>query len=108
MIKKTFDTNYNGKLACQKFLHIDKAPAQGIPESKLAALEVEISTADGSHPPVKAKVVDIARVPLYLLSNILTWQSHGIVAAELISQQEKLGMEATQPMAVYLYQKLPS
>lgn len=108
VIKKTFDTNYNGKLACNNFIDIDVAPAAGISEKKLESLEVMISTADASHPPVKARLTDLCRLPLYQISNIITWQSHGITAQEFINLQEAKGHNLTTKMAVYFYQKQQS
>lgn len=104
-IKKTFETNYNGKLACDSFIHIDVAPKTGVPESVLEKTDVIIFTKDASHTPVPAKLTDLCRLPLYQVSNILTWQSHGITAIEFINQQEKLGHNLTSEMAVYFYQK---
>ena len=46
-------TNFNNKLSCKSFIHIDKAPEGLVPVSKWGC-EVTICTKDNSHPPVVA------------------------------------------------------
>lgn len=98
-------TNYNNKLACSGFVHIDVAPKEFISESKLAALDLEIRTADNSHPPVKVKLVDLLRVELFHLSSVMTYPSHGVDAFTFAEKlmKENSELKTTSPMAVYYY-----
>jgi hypothetical protein len=101
-------TNFNNKLACDFFIHIDEAPRSGIPESKLENTVIEIRTSDNSHPPVKTKMKDIIRLPLGDLSSALTWQSHGIDSIGFVKTtiQHKPKLNIKSPMAVYFYQRI--
>lgn len=106
-----FDTNFNGKLATDHFIHIDLAPAKRIPERVLNGTIIEIQTKDGSHPPVLAKVDDLARFPFSScpqIASCLTWCSHGLDPADLTRQiQSKYqDIEPTTEMAIYFYKKL--
>lgn len=101
-------SNYNNKLACNCFLHIDLAPTTSIPESKFEKIQVEIRTADNSHPPIAAKLKDILRLPLKDIAAVFTWPSHGLDRLEFISflmnQNGKINNDT--PMAIYYYEKL--
>jgi hypothetical protein len=109
MTKKvlTLLTNYNNKLDCNCFLHLDDAPPFRIRESELENTEYEIRTADGSHQPIKAKLVNMARVQLWKVCDVLTFQSHGI---DSITYQQNMIIEKSaspdKEMAVYFYQKI--
>jgi hypothetical protein len=104
----TFQTNYNNKLHCDCFTHIDVAPTAGIPGSKLEETVVEIRTADNTHPSVKTKLVDIIRLPLWRISDCLSYPSHGIDSADfqhmMITNNEKVNADTA--MAVYFYKKI--
>jgi hypothetical protein len=101
-------TNYNNKLHCNCFPHIDLAPAAGVRESLIENTVFEIRTVDGSHPPVKTKLVTLIRIPLWKISDALSYPSHGI---DSVSFQEKMVAENSfthdKEMAVYFYQRLP-
>ena len=103
-----WQSNYNNKLACDCFLHIDLAPKETIPESKFEKIEVEIRTSDNSHPPTAAKLKDILRLPLKDISAVFTWPSHGLDRLSFINfilqQNRKINNET--PMAIYYYEKL--
>lgn len=103
----TFKTNYNNKLDCKCFPHIDIAPNTGIPESKLSDTVIEIRTADNSHPPVKTKLVNLLRLPLWQVNDALTYPSHGCNST---SFQEMMVMENSadfdKQMAVYFYERI--
>lgn len=103
-------SNYNNKLACNCFLHIDLAPGNTIPESKFEKLEVEIRTSDNSHPPVLAKLKDILRLPLKDIAAVFTWPSHGLDRFSFISflLQQNSRINNDTPMAIYYYEKLTS
>ena len=100
-----FKTNYNNKLATQAFLHIDVAPKDPIPESVIQNTQVEIRTADNSHPPVKAKLMDLLRLNLCDLAYIHTLPSHGLDTVPFIEKlmKENPELKPTSPMAVYYY-----
>lgn len=104
----TIPTNYNGKLACDAFLHIAEAPADLIPESVLQNTDVMVQTADGSHPPVRARLVDLSRTPMYQLSSLVTYASHGMGLHEyqqwVVEQNPRLSI--VSKMCVYIYQKI--
>lgn len=103
----TFKTNYNNKLACQCFPHIDIAPAGGIPESKLNDTIIEIRTADNSHPPVKTKLINLIRLKLWQVSDALSYPSHGMDSTafqEWMITHNDISFDKS--MAVYFYQKI--
>src|SRR5688500_4171608 len=108
MKKISFQTNHNNKLASNCFLHIDHAPAGGVAETLMEKTEIEISTDDKTHPPVRVKLVDLCRQPLYQLSNISTFQSHGLDANAFQERFLSLHPYATiiTPIAIYYYKKL--
>lgn len=89
-------------------MHIAGAPDGGVCETIMESTEVEIKTADDSHPPVKAKLVDLTRMPLYQLSNVFTFQSHGLTAAEFTEQYQEANPHASfiSPIAVYYYKAI--
>lgn len=102
-------TNYNNKLACDCFLHVDLAPRTTIPESQFDSMKLEIRTADNSHPPVSVKLNDILRLPLHQVAAVFTWPSHAMDKLQYVSflmEQKKELINTDTPMAVYYYQKL--
>jgi len=109
MLTRTFriKTNFNNKLACQRFLHIDEAPTNGIPQSVLDKTIYEGITEDNSHPPVKVKLYDLCRLPLEHVSQTMTWQSHGMTVIEYIDFLLAQGKAITgdTAMAVYFFTK---
>jgi hypothetical protein len=100
-----FQTNYNNKLACQCFIHIDVAPKVRIPESQLER-PLEIRTADNSHPPIQAKIVDMLRLPLRDITSIFSWPSHGLDSLNFKLWMMEKQTPADQEMAVYFYSKM--
>src|SRR5687767_62957 len=107
-VKIQIPTNYNGKLSCNCFIHIDEAPRQGVPESKLKNTIVQIETADKSHPPVKAMVKDLIRIQLGAITTAISWSSHGMEWHQFIERKiaENPELHYYSPMAVYFYQKV--
>lgn len=109
-IRKTIylATNFNNKLACESFIHIDEAPRERIPEQKLKETIIEIRTNDNSHPPVLVQLIDLLRIPLSDLTTTMTLPSHNMewfdFAKWKIEQHPKT--KTTQPMAVYYYKKV--
>lgn len=103
-----FKTNYNNKLDCRCFTHIDVASGNGITESQANNTVFEIHTVDKSHPPVKVKIIDIIRTPLWRICNALSYPSHGMESTAfqemMILSSESMNMD--KQMAVYFYEKI--
>lgn len=101
-----WDTNFNGKLACNRFLHIDLAPAKLPTLKELDENTFLIKVADASAPPVEVKVEAIIPFKITELSNIHTWPSHGMYSAEYIEMQHlKKPINKETEFAVYYYKK---
>jgi hypothetical protein len=100
-----FRTNYNNKLACPYFIHLDIAPARGsVPESVLDNTLIVISTMDGSHAPVRTRLYDLARFPLKELNDNLVMLSHGMTKDQFLDLLlKKKGISADTELAVYYY-----
>lgn len=82
VIKKEliWETNFNGKMDCQAFLHITIFPP-GKPRPDPADLKTTvftITTRDGSHKPVDVLMDDIIFLQLSDLLAIITIPSHGM------------------------------
>lgn len=103
-----FQTNYNNKLACNCFIHIDLAPRTGIPERQLNESVFEIRTTDNSHPPVQVKLFDLARMPLERITSCLSWTSHAMDTFDFIRWflTEKPGNTLRTEMGIYFYQRI--
>ena len=103
-----FPTNLNNKLQNQCFIHIDAAPARGLPESELEKTEIEIRTADNSHPPTRWKLNDLYRLPLCDLTSIMTFQSHALDAFEFQRSflEKNRSCDTCFPVAIYFYRKI--
>ncbi len=103
--KINFRTNYNNKLACPHFIHLDIAPRNPIPESKLDSTVIEIATTDQSHPPVQKKCVDLARVKFKDVSGIFFYVSHGMTRDQYLqlAAAEKKQITGDTEMAIYYY-----
>lgn len=101
-------TNYNNKMGCRGFIHVDRAPKNPIPASKLGQLR-EIRTADNSHPPVQMQILALTRFQLGEIIDLLSIPSHGMDAVDFINwwKQENNEDEETE-MAVYYYVAPPS
>lgn len=106
----TLRTNYNNKLDCLCFCHIDAAPGKPITETDLSTAVFEIRTVDNSHPPVKARLINLLRVPLKGLTDHLTLPSHGMNANEYYDWilSHKPNYDCDSQMAVYFYKREPS
>ncbi len=109
--KISLQTNYNGKLACDRFIHVDVAPSRAITETELRETVFEIHTADESHPPVFAQVDDMCRITLQELLNtntVFTWCSHAMDTREfgrwILAINDRI-TPATQ-LAVWFYLKV--
>src|SRR3982750_828458 len=58
----TWPTNYNNKLGCAGFIHLDLAPRKMPLRSIAEAMVFKIITADGSHPPVCYQLINIMKL----------------------------------------------
>lgn len=103
--KINFRTNYNNKLACPHFIHLDVAPPGPVPESKLENTVIVISTLDQSHPPVEKKVVDLLRIKFDDVTGLITHISHGMTKEEFVqlAAKEKKSITKETLMAIYYY-----
>lgn len=104
----SFDTNFNNKMDCQAFIHIDVAPRHGLPESVLEKTVYEIRTKDASHAPVNAKLEDLIRLQLHEISDAFTWPSHGVRALDYFKMiiNEKPEIRYDSLMAIYFFKKI--
>jgi hypothetical protein len=109
--RQVIDTDFNQKMNRDHFIHVELAPAVTIPESVLQSTIIEMSTRDGSHPPILVQLVDLARFPLYQLSNYsnrVGLDSHGMKNQDLqgwlLAKYPSIG--PTHEIAVYYYQKI--
>ncbi len=101
-----WETNFNGKLSCQRFPHIDLAPAKMPTHAELEAADITIKVADGSHPPVQVKIDSIIPLMIGELSNIHTWPSHGMSTADFLNWQHiRTPIKQDTMLAVYYYKK---
>lgn len=101
-------TNYNNKLDCPSFIHIDAAPRVKPKYAQMDNTIIEIRTKDDSHGPVQVKLEDIMLMKVKDLFCLITWPSHGMRSWEfthwLMEQKPELNMET--PIAIYYYKKL--
>lgn len=102
-----FPTNLNNKLDCEAFVHIDNAPQTGIPEKIIEETVIEIRTRDGSHLPVRAKLVDMCRITLKEVRDAFSYPSHAISGFEYYQWYHDQNQEADgdTKLAVYFYKK---
>lgn len=103
----TIDTNFNGKMDCQHFIHLDLAPMGRLTEEIADKNLIEIKTKDGSHPPVVCRLVDLARFPLVKTNQAFTMVSHGMMANEFINytMAKYQNVTPSTEMAIYCYKK---
>lgn len=103
----TWPSNINGKMACRSFVHIDLAPNKFPSRKELEEALFTIQAADKSHPPVQVKLDAIIPFRLAELSNIHSWPSHGVDAAELIENMHlRSPVSKDTAVAVYYYKKV--
>lgn len=106
--KITWDTNYNNKLQCQAFIHIDLAPTTIPQRDKVEGITIEIATADGSHPTIKAQLLDMLFFKISQCPNAYTLPSHGLTNTDfchyILNKHKNLSFNSQ--LAVYYYQKI--
>lgn len=103
-----FRTNYNNKMDCPCFIHLDVAPAAPITESKLENTTIIISTIDNSHAPVEKKIVDIARLKFKDVNSIFFHLSHGMTRQQYLKMIEKDNKKINSETEMALYYYSPS
>jgi outer membrane receptor for monomeric catechols len=104
----SWTTNYNNKLKCDGFVHVDIAPPITPTWQMIEAYHYEIETLDNSHPPVQAELISLQIVPFHQLPNWYTYTSHGmseVEYAEYMFKKYKNFTWETQ-VALYLYRKV--
>lgn len=103
----TWETNYNQKLACRAFTHIDLPPMRTPTRDQLQGTLIEICTADQSHPPVYAHIHDLMLLPMHRVNCWLAWHSHGMnekdFADYMFTQHHHRGFNWNTLLAVYFY-----
>jgi hypothetical protein len=105
----TWETNYNNKMQCNAFLHVDLKPVRMPLRSIAEQLKITISTADNSHPPVVVKLIDMMLIELHQLPISCALASHGIDTygfADFIINKYKGQIDVHTEIAVYYYQKI--
>ena len=104
----TFLTDFNHKMACDFFLHIDLAPRSPLPESDVLKAVIEITAADGSHAPIRVKMIDLCRLELGGIFNLATYASHGMDYYDFYAffKSKYPQADATTAVAIYSYQKI--
>jgi len=99
-----FKTNYNQKLGCAGFVHIDRAPKDPVPSSALNQ-PLEIRTLDNTHPPVHKRLTSLTRFRLGEAVDCFTIPSHGMDACDFINWWKKENKEEEGAnLAIYFYQ----
>lgn len=99
----TIKTNFNKKLDCEIFIHIQSPLRPGAPISSV----FKIKTADLSHDPVKARIIDSVHQPLSSLSATFIYLSHAMQPEEFKEMVKKADPSVNDDtiLAVYFYQK---
>lgn len=105
----TWETNYNNKMGCAGFVHIDLAPSKKPVRSEVEKTVIEIYTADKSHPPIKAIVFDMFFFKLKNVNCFISLASHGLDEMEFVNFMfEKYGdkINMNTEVAVYYYKRV--
>ena len=104
----TWATNYNNKMGCRAFVHIDLAPDRKPIRSEVERTIIEIRTADQSHPPVKKRLYDMMFIPFQQVTDQLAFSSHGMTAsqlAEFLFNEYHPNFNWTTTVCIYFYQE---
>ncbi len=109
----TITTNFNNKMACPIFPHLDLAPFDRVPEKLMREHIIMFKTADNSHPPVLCQLVDLFRLGTEELCNVWTYPSHGMDACDFFQHITRLYANNQEDkrdrtkLAMYFYKRLP-
>jgi hypothetical protein len=79
----TLETNFNNKLGCPAFIHIDLSPVKYPLRQELENRIIEIRTKDNSFPPVQVRVDNIQTVTFQQINDMMAWVSHAKTAMQL-------------------------
>jgi hypothetical protein len=103
-----FKTNYNNKMDCNWIPHLGLAPKNGVPESTMKATVFVIDTEDNSHPPIRAQLNDLVRIPLEKLPESFVNISHAMEMKEYLDQlfKDNPGITPQTELAMYYYKKI--
>ena len=95
--------NFNNKLECDIFIHIQSPFRAG----NITASVFKIKTADRSHDPVTAMIIDSVHQPLGSLSATFIYLSHAMQPEEFKEMIKKADPKVNDDtiLAVYFYQK---
>lgn len=107
----TWETNYNLKMGCTAFIHLDLHPVKDgklavLPrDSEIERMVVEIRTADQTHPPVVKKLRAIQAVKFHEISEFCILPSHGMTAIEFANFMfaKHRGLTWESMMCIYYY-----
>ncbi len=109
IVEMVWETNYNNKLGCDAFIHIDLKGRKMPERSQLENMLFKISTKDGSHEPVIMQMYDIIFFPLRDLPDQMAMPSHGITAVELcqkLMNKNHTWLRFETEIACYYYKKI--
>ena len=100
----TIETNFNKKLDCDVFIHIQPPWQQGINRST----QIRIITRDRSHDPVTAVVIDSVKQTFANLNATFIYLSHGIDPVEFRNTLQKKvpNIQPDTELAIYFYKKI--
>lgn len=104
-----WDTNFNNKLLCNAFVHIDLPPRERPTRAALAEMLVEIRTADRSHPPVLVRITDLLIEETWLFGDSVTLPSHGMQAEEFhqwFLQTNRLRPDDNRKLCLWQYKRV--
>ena len=101
--------NYNNKMGCTGFIHIDLPPEQKPLSSQLESMTVKIITVDSSHPPVYVNLFDMLFLPLKKIPVGFILASHGMEDmqfADFMIKKYPERVTLDTELAVYYYKKM--
>ncbi len=104
-----WETNFNNKLACSAFIHIDLKPHSLPLRKELDESIIEIYTKDNSHPPVTAKLLDLMPASLHNIPGCFSIPSHGLTGQEFESwffDHYSNRLQQSTDVCIYFYKKI--
>jgi hypothetical protein len=104
-------TNYNEKLKCNAFIHIDFPPTQTLVPRQWENKEFEIEVADASYRNTRVRLIDIITLDIckHPIPEAFTLPSHGMTQKEFVDylfEKFPKRMGNTPQLSVYYYKKL--
>ena len=104
-----WETNYNNKMHCFSFPHVDLAPKSLPIRSKLESTIIEIRTKDNSHNPIKRVVYDLLIIKVKELNDMMAMMSHDMTASDLIDHLFEIhgnNFSLDASLCIYFYQSV--